>query len=167
MTNIRMIIPPSSSERDHGVWRAQSSVDCLLIFAGLTGLTGIVDRMRFYGRAAWAAGFLSGTLGGLVGTHKEVFARPRSLDSRFQNRPSSQRESPSVSWSMDCALQLYFVSQWRELMEIWPLILLGTIAVVIGTAGGEQVLKQIPESLFCMAVSVLLVVLGCHMSLAT
>jgi len=40
---------------------------CLLIFAGVSGLSGFVDRMRFGRRMAWFAGALSGFFGGLVG----------------------------------------------------------------------------------------------------
>src|SRR5688572_8096981 len=39
----------------------------LLLFAGFMGLSGLSDRLRFKGPAAWFAGFLSGVLGGLVG----------------------------------------------------------------------------------------------------
>ncbi len=40
---------------------------CLLIFAGISGLTGLSQRMRFRGPGAWLAGALSGLFGGLVG----------------------------------------------------------------------------------------------------
>src|SRR2546423_1633466 len=40
---------------------------CLLLFAGLSGLTGLAERMRFGHRMAWIAGALSGLFGGLVG----------------------------------------------------------------------------------------------------
>lgn len=59
---------------------------------------------------------------------------------------------------------IYLVSQWNELMEIWPLILWGTIGVVIGTAGGEHVLKTIPESAFRYIVSTFLIILGFYMA---
>jgi hypothetical protein len=39
----------------------------LLVFAGITGLTGLADRMRFSDWMAWVAGAISGVLGGLVG----------------------------------------------------------------------------------------------------
>ena len=39
----------------------------LLIFAGLTGLTGISRKMRFGRKAAWLGGSVSEMLGGLVG----------------------------------------------------------------------------------------------------
>jgi uncharacterized membrane protein YfcA len=39
----------------------------LLVFAGITGISGAASRMRFGERAAWIAGALSGVFGGLVG----------------------------------------------------------------------------------------------------
>src|SRR5262249_12490392 len=38
-----------------------------LVFAGVMGLTGLGERMRFGGWMAWVAGALSGFFGGLVG----------------------------------------------------------------------------------------------------
>jgi len=40
----------------------------LLVVAG-SELTGLTRRMRFSGPLAWAAGTISGLLGGLVGNH--------------------------------------------------------------------------------------------------
>jgi uncharacterized membrane protein YfcA len=39
----------------------------LLVFAGITGLTGLASRMRFARTTGWIAGGLSGIFGGLVG----------------------------------------------------------------------------------------------------
>jgi uncharacterized protein len=39
----------------------------LLVFAGMTGITGLPQRMRFGRTTAWIAGALSGMFGGLVG----------------------------------------------------------------------------------------------------
>src|SRR5207253_827291 len=39
----------------------------LLIFAGIGGVTGLADRMRFGRKTAWIAGIASGSFGGLVG----------------------------------------------------------------------------------------------------
>jgi len=40
---------------------------CLLLLAGISGLTGLANRVRFGRRTAWIAGFVSGAFGGLVG----------------------------------------------------------------------------------------------------
>src|SRR5579883_1397117 len=39
----------------------------LLVLAGVLGLSGLTDRLRFRGVVAWSAGVLSGLFGGLVG----------------------------------------------------------------------------------------------------
>jgi uncharacterized membrane protein YfcA len=39
----------------------------LLVFAGMTGITGLAERMRFGRTTGWIAGILSGVFGGLVG----------------------------------------------------------------------------------------------------
>src|ERR1041385_1987638 len=39
----------------------------LLIFVGISGVTGLAQRMRFHGALAWIAGAVSGMFGGLVG----------------------------------------------------------------------------------------------------
>jgi Sulfite exporter TauE/SafE len=39
----------------------------LLIFAGISGLNGLAEKMRFGRKAAWIAGGISGFFGGLVG----------------------------------------------------------------------------------------------------
>lgn len=69
----------------------------LLLFAGLMGLTGIADRMKFYGRAAWAAGFISGTLGGLVGTQGGIRAGASS-DSMSLKKLLWRPQRPPLSW---------------------------------------------------------------------
>ena len=40
---------------------------CLLLFVGLSELTGLMSNVRFGRRAAWIAGAISGMFGGLVG----------------------------------------------------------------------------------------------------
>ena len=39
----------------------------LLVFAGLMGMTGLAQKMRFHGVVGWIAGALSGIFGTLVG----------------------------------------------------------------------------------------------------
>ena len=62
------------------VWLRSTSLGyllaALLVFAGVMGLTGMAQRMRFGQTAAWVAGALSGAFGGLVG-NQGGFARRR------------------------------------------------------------------------------------------
>ena len=68
---------------------------CLLVFAGLSGLTGRVDRMRFGRATAWVAGALSGFFGGWSAT-RAASDRQRCSASTFARRRWSppQRRSP-------------------------------------------------------------------------
>src|SRR3954462_14706740 len=43
------------------------TLGCLLLFAGISELTGLMRRVRVGKRGAWVAGALSGAFGGLVG----------------------------------------------------------------------------------------------------
>jgi uncharacterized membrane protein YfcA len=46
----------------------------LLVFAGVIGVLGYADRVRFSRTTAWIAGVLSGTFGGLVGNQGGIRA---------------------------------------------------------------------------------------------
>jgi uncharacterized membrane protein YfcA len=45
-------------------------------------------------------------------------------------------------------------------LEIWPVLLLATIGVVVGTIAGERVLRRIPEPVFRRVVSFVILALG-------
>jgi uncharacterized membrane protein YfcA len=53
---------------------------CLLLFAGISGLTGLATRMAFSRGLAWAAGASSGFFGGLVGNQGGIRSAPRVAD---------------------------------------------------------------------------------------
>src|SRR5437867_890215 len=87
----------------------------LLVFAGISGLTGFIDRMHFGRRIAWIAGALSGFFGGLVGNQGGIRSAALSwvlisAKSRWLRRrrrwllswmafvcPSTSRSKPEVS----------------------------------------------------------------------
>jgi uncharacterized protein len=60
-------------------------------------------------------------------------------------------------------LPVYLATQWREIAAIWPLVLIATGGVVIGTAFGRRILGWVPQRVFRRAIAVLLVVLGLYM----
>jgi uncharacterized membrane protein YfcA len=55
--------------------------------------------------------------------------------------------------------------QGKQVLEIWPVLLLATIGVVVGTIAGERVLRRIPEPLFRRVVSFIILALGISMLL--
>jgi uncharacterized protein len=60
-------------------------------------------------------------------------------------------------------LPVYLATQWREIAEIWPLVLTATGGVVIGTAFGTRLLGRVPRHIFRRLVALLLIVLGVYM----
>ena len=61
-------------------------------------------------------------------------------------------------------LPVYLATQGREIAALWPLVLVATVGVVIGTAFGTRALGRVPQRVFRQIVAGLLVVLGLYMS---
>jgi uncharacterized protein len=62
-------------------------------------------------------------------------------------------------------MPVYLATQWRDILEIWPLLLIASGGVVVGTVLGRRTLARLPQRAFRRAVAVLLVVLGLYMIL--
>jgi uncharacterized protein len=137
----------------------------LLILAGLSELTGWIERVRWGRRAAWAVGALSGALGGLVGNQGGI--RSAAMLGFGVPKEAFVATATAIGLFVDAArLPVYLATQWREIGEVWPLVLTAAAGVVIGTAVGMRVLGRLPERAFRRAVAVLLVALGLYMALA-
>ncbi len=132
----------------------------LLIFAGVTGLLGIT--MRFGKRSAWIAGALSGMLGGLVGNQGGI--RAGAMMGFDVPKEAFVATATAVGLLVDgMRVPVYLYTQGRELLAIWPVVLLATIGVVVGTIAGRAILGRLSEEAFKRVVSALLVVLGVSM----
>ena len=131
----------------------------LLVFAGIMGVTGLSRRMRFEGVAAWIAGALSGAFGGLVGNQGGI--RSAAMLGMRVSKESFVATATAIALVVDLArMPVYAVVQGREVMAIWPVLLLAIIGVVLGTLAGERVLRKIPEPLFRRIVSLIILTLG-------
>lgn len=95
----------------------------LLLFAGVTGLTGLAQRMRLTGALAWAAGGLSGLLGGLVGNQGGI--RSAALLGFDIQRLAFIATSTAVGLVVDLArMPVYAFSQGGAMIELAPEIAL-------------------------------------------
>lgn len=134
----------------------------LLLFVAASELTGLSRRMRFRGAAAWAAGALSGLLGGLVGNQGGI--RSAAMLGVDVPRQAFVGTATAVALIVDGArLPVYLVTTGDELLALWPTIVCATVGVVCGTLFGHRVLMRIPEEKFRPIVAVLLAVLGVGM----
>jgi uncharacterized membrane protein YfcA len=134
----------------------------LLLFVAASELTGLSERMRFRGVAAWTAGALSGLLGGLVGNQGGI--RSAAMMGVDVPRQAFVGTATAVALIVDCArLPVYLATSGDELLALRPTIVFATIGVVCGTLFGHRVLVRIPEEKFRPTVAVLLAVLGASM----
>jgi uncharacterized membrane protein YfcA len=131
----------------------------LLVFAGVLGLTGLAERLRFRGPWAWVAGAASGACGGLVGNQGGI--RSAALLGFGLPKEAFVATATAIALLVDAVrVPVYLVTQTGDLAGAWPLIALATAGVVVGTLAGERVLRGIPEPVFRRLVAALILALG-------
>ena len=137
----------------------------VVALAGVSELTGWMQRVRWGHRSAWIAGVLSGLLGGIVGNQGGI--RTAALLGFDVPKEAFVATSTAIGLFVDGArIPVYLGTEWRDIARIWPLVFTATLAVVIGTALGTRVLGGLPQRLFRRVVAALLVALGLYMIIA-
>jgi len=134
----------------------------LLIFAGLTGIAGLTRRISFGSRTAWAAGALSGFLGGLVGNQGGI--RSAALLGFGLNRQAFVATATAIALAVDAArMPVYFVTTGSRMGSAAGFILIASLGVLAGTFLGARLLGRIPERLFHRIVGAIVLALGVFM----
>ena len=133
---------------------------CLLVLAGILGLTRLWERLRFGRKVAWVAGVVSGGLGGLVGIQGGL--RSAALMGFDIRKEAFVATGTAIGLVVDAArLPVYLSTDGREIvLQEWALVALVTVGTLIGTLAGERVLRRIPERVFRTVVSCLILALG-------
>lgn len=132
---------------------------CLLILAGILGLTGLSDKLRFKGPFVWFAGGVSGLFGGLVGNQGGI--RSAALIGFKLDKNQFVATATGIALMVDAArVPVYLAVQWSQLVSIWQYILIMTIGVIIGTIGGKRILEKLPEYVFKKTVSAIILLIG-------
>lgn len=134
----------------------------LLIFAGISGLTGWVGKARLGRTTAALAGALSGFFGGMVGNQGGI--RAAALLGFNISKESLVATATAVALVVDGArMPVYFVTQWRDFPPNWPAVAIATIGVIAGTLWGVNLLRAVPEHLFRKGLSIAILALGVYM----
>lgn len=136
----------------------------LLVFAGAMGLTGLAQRLRFRGAAAWAAGALSGAFGGLVGNQGGI--RSAAMLGLQVPRDAFVATATAIALLVDGArMPVYLATAARDLWRARPLIAAASAGVLLDTLAGGRLLKAIPEAVFRRVVAAIVLLLGLWMLL--
>ncbi len=134
----------------------------LLVFAGITGISGLAARMRFGRRSAWVAGALSGMFGGLVGNQGGI--RSAALLGFGLQRDAFVATATAIALLVDlCRMPVYAALQYRQMVAQWPLAAIAALGVVVGTLSGKWMLQRIPQNVFRLMVAGIILALGIWM----
>src|SRR5215813_13421151 len=135
---------------------------CLLLFAGISGLTRMADRMRFGRRMAWTAGALSGFFGGLVGNQGGI--RSAALLGFNIQKEALVATATAIALIVDGArMPIYLAVETRGILDAWPVLAVAIAGVLLGTFWGVRVLRRIPDRIFRKLLSALILALGIYM----
>lgn len=131
----------------------------LLVFAGLVGLSGYADRMRFGQTTAWLAGVLSGAFGGLVGNQGGI--RSAAMLGMGIQGAAFVATATAIGIAVDVVrMPVYFATETAPIATAAPAIVASVLGVVLGTLAGERMLRRIPWKLFRRVVSGVLLAVG-------
>ena len=134
----------------------------LLIFAGITGVLGYADRMRFGKTSVWLAGAISGAFGGLVGNQGGI--RSAAMLGLGIQGPAFVATATAIGIAVDAArMPVYLVTESSQIFRALPAVVAATAGVIAGTVAGEHILRRIPEKLFHRVVSAILLALGIYL----
>ena len=134
----------------------------LLIFAGLMGITGLAQRMRFGRATGLVAGALSGVFGGLVGNQGGI--RSAALLGYDVSKEAFVATATAIALLVDVfRMPVYIATEHRELASAWPSMLLACVGVVLGTLTGKPLLQRIPDKAYRTIVSAIILGLGIWM----
>jgi uncharacterized protein len=134
----------------------------LLLFAGLSGLAGWLEHMRFQRGTAWAAGVLSGLFGGLVGNQGGI--RSAALMSFQMDKESLVATATATGIIIDCArMPVYIATQPEALLSARTYIALAVVRCLVGTFWGVRYLERIPAARYKQLLSIFICALGVYM----
>ncbi len=132
---------------------------CLLILAGILGLTGLTERIRPKGPIVWFAGAISGLFGGLVGNQGGI--RSAALLGFKLDKNQFVATATGIALMVDAArVPVYLAVQWPQIASIWQYLLIMTVGVIAGTLGGKKILEKLPENIFKKTVATIILLIG-------
>lgn len=132
---------------------------CLMVLAGVSGLLRWNERMKLKGASAWFMGALSGFFGGLVGNQGGL--RAVGLLGFNLKKAAFVATATAIALLVDIArLPVYIVTHASQLGSLTPEIIAMSLGVVVGTIIGASLLRRLPDRLFRVILSCIIIVVG-------
>jgi uncharacterized protein len=111
---------------------------CLLLLAGISGLTGLLERLQLGRRTAWIAGACSGFFGGLVGNQGGI--RSAALLSFGMQKEAMVATSTAVALIVDGArMPVYFGVESAGILHAWRMVAI--VGVLLAPYYGVKLLR--------------------------
>ena len=132
----------------------------LLVFAGVSGLTGLSGRLRIRNDTlAVAAGLVSAAFGGLVGNQGGI--RSASLLHFGLSREATLATATGIGLVVDLArIPVYVATGGAEIVAHWEFVVVAAAGAITGTLVGTPLMRRVPEVAFRRVVFALVTVLG-------
>lgn len=131
----------------------------LLLLTGFLAVTGLGARLRITGKAAWAAGALSGAFGGLVGNQGGI--RAGAMLGLGVPKEAFVATATAIALLVDAArVPVYLWAEGGEMAAHAWAIGVATAGVMLGTLVGGPLVRKIPARAFQRVVGALILLLG-------
>jgi hypothetical protein len=131
----------------------------LLIVAGLFGISGASDNVKFGKRGAYLGGAASGFFGGLTGEQGGL--RAAALLGFDIGKEAFVATATAAALIVDAVrIPVYAVLRFHDLPKVTVPAAVGAIFVALGTLVGQRLFKEVPESKFTRVVAIALLVIG-------
>jgi uncharacterized membrane protein YfcA len=131
----------------------------LLILAGLFGITGLSNKVKFGKRGAYVGGGLSGFFGGLSGEQGGL--RAAALLGFDISKEAFVATATAAALIVDVVrAPIYVALRFHDLGKAALPAVIATGGVVAGTLLGKRLLREVPENKFDRVVSIALLVIG-------
>lgn len=134
----------------------------LLVFAGIMGITRKMEKVRFRGMSAWIAGGLSGAFGGLVGNQGGI--RSAALLGFNLPKEALVATATAIGLLVDIfRMPVYIATEYKDMLGAGSFIMIATVGVIIGTFIGKPLLMHIPQPVYRLMLSGIILLLGIWM----
>jgi uncharacterized protein len=138
----------------------------MLLLAGILGVLQVSERLRFGKISASIVGLASGFFGGLVGEQGGI--RSVALLNFNVEKEAFIATATATGLIVDAVrMPVYFLTQSSQVSQFLLIIILSSASVITGTLAGNLILRRIPEKSFKRIVSILILLLGIFLLVAS